>query len=353
LKNIIILCQSYRQLINTLSVIEKEKNESNVIVFVLNHNNLYKALCDISKTVYENKIKIKFIARYQSKTSSLSSKLFEIVKEKAFLTNQFNVHFKNIKNYSIYFSSRHFSDYGFFIINNLAINNKIIYIPSPDADLLPTKRKISFKPKQIANFIINKFIFGYRISQSEYISHIFPFMDNSFFNKNVNKIFSITERENMISQLDLNKFKIWNEEKFEVLYFGHNALNIRSSKIVFKKIMNEVFNILSKYFKENKIASKYHPGRVNDTIIKKGTILDNYIPSEFLYSNSIKLYISIYSSSLASIKNGTVISLIDLIPTENSKLKEEVKKRLIDMSRVKIKFPSTLNEFEKIIIDLS
>tara|TARA_B100001029_G_C15061633_1_gene459066 strand:+ start:1331 stop:2407 length:1077 start_codon:yes stop_codon:yes gene_type:complete len=357
LKNIIIISQSYRQLKNALYIIENEKNKNNITIIVLNHYNLYRAYCDISEKVYNNDIKIEFIKRYQSKSNSLRNKLLvpkliDIVKEKKYLANQFNAYFKNIRNYSIYFSSRHFSDYGFYIINRLAKNNKIIYIPSPDADLLPTKRKFSFTPKRLTNLMINKFIFGARVSETEYISHVFPFMDDSFMKKNVDEMVQIPERENMINGLDMNKFAIWNKEQFNVLYFGHNALNIRSSKDEFEKLLNEVFNILCKYFKKNKIASKYHPGRENDTIIKKGIILDDYIPSEFLYSNSTKLYISIYSSSLASIVNGVVISLIDLIPTKNPKHKKEVKKRLIEMSKVQIKFPRTLSEFESIVKDI-
>ena len=177
-------------------------------------------------------------------------------------------------------------------------------------------------------------------------------MDNYFIKKKVDKIISISERENMINSLHIDKYNIWNKEEFSVLFFGHNALNIRSSKTEFEKSLNEVFNILCKYFKENKIASKYHPGRKNDTITTRGVILDDYIPSEFLYSNSTKLYISIYSSSLASIDNGVVISLIDLIANKDSKHKEEVKKRLIDMSKVQIKFPSTFGDFEKIVKDV-
>ena len=357
MKNVLILSQSYRQIKNALCVIEKELNKSNITIVVLNHYNLYRVFLDISEKVYNNDIKIKFIERFQTKSNKSEkfffiSKLFEIFREKKYLANQFNIHFKNIKNNSIYFSSRHFSDYGFYIINYLAKNNKIIYIPSPDADLLPTTRKISFKPKRLINLMLNKFIFGVRISETEYISHIFPFMDNYFIKKNVDKTISISERENMINCLSMEKFNIWNKEEFSVLFFGHNALNIRSSKTEFEKSLDEVFNILCKYFKENKIASKYHPGRVNDTIVRKGVILDDYIPSEFLYSNSTKLYISIYSSSLASIDDGVVISLIDLIANKDLNLKEEVKKRLIDMSKVKIKFPRTLGEFEKIVKDV-
>ncbi len=343
---------------NALCIIENEKNKNNITIIVLNHYNLYRAYSDISEKVYNNDIKIEFIKRYKSKSNSLKNKLlipklFDIVREKKYLANQFNVYFKNAINCSVYFSSRHFSDYGFYIISRLAKNNKIIYIPSPDADLLPKKRKISFKPKRLANLMINKLIFGIGISETEYISHIFPFMDDSFMKKNVDEMVRIPERENMINNLEMNKFKLWNKEQFNVLYFGHNALNIRSSKYEFEKLLNEVFNILCKYFKKNKIASKYHPGRENDTIIKKGIILDDYIPSEFLYSNSTKLYISIYSSSLASIDNGVVISLIDLIANKDSNLKEEVKKRLIDMSKVQIKFPVSLDEFEDIVKDIA
>ena len=32
----------------------------------------------------------------------------------------------------------------------------------------------------------------------------------------------------MINSLHIDKFNIWNKEEFSVIYFGHNALNIRS-----------------------------------------------------------------------------------------------------------------------------
>jgi len=62
---------------------------------------------------------------------------------------------------------------------------------------------------------------------------------------------------------------------------------------------------LSKYFPENEIARKYHPHSPGDkTMIKTGDVLPDFIPAEFLYNDNVKIYLSLFSGSIANVENG-------------------------------------------------
>ena len=113
--------------------------------------------------------------------------------------------------------------------------------------------------------------------------------------------------------------------------------------------LQDVYDILLKYFPKEKIGYKLHPGRENDLFMEFGNKIENYIPAEFLFNEKVKIIITPYSSALSHIENKLCISLIDLIPNKNQKLKVYIKDRLKKMSVGKLKFPKTLKDFEKLI----
>jgi len=124
-------------------------------------------------------------------------------------------------------------------------------------------------------------------------------------------------------------------------------------KSKFGKELGRIFDILSKYFPEKEIARKYHPGYSSDkTMIKIGDVLPDFIPAELLYDDGVKMYLSVFSFSIANVEKGLAVSIADLISFKSDELKNRLKERLIQRSKSKIVFPESLDEFERILIDL-
>jgi len=278
--------------------------------------------------------------------------IIDIIGERVYLKTLYKKYFSNVINTKVFFFSRHYTGYLFYFINKLSYKNKIIYIPDPAADLLPTKTSYIESVNNIIKIIVFKIIFGRKIITVKFMEEFIPSMSTNYIKKITSRMISRKERDRMLVLLDKREFAIYNEFNYDVLYFGHNAKNIRSSRSEWEKILNDIFNILKKYYPEKKIRIKLHPARESDISINVGILVDKYIPAEFLYNRKVKVYITPYSRSLSNLKNGLTISLIDLIPTNNLQYKSKIKERFKKMSYLDHYFPETLDEFENILIDI-
>ena len=110
---------------------------------------------------------------------------------------------------------------------------------------------------------------------------------------------------------------------------------------------------MGKYFPENEVALKYHPGSgESETALPFGTRLPDFIPAEFLYSDKVKMYLGISSMALANVERGLAVSLIDLISFKDDKTRKQLKNVLIQWSHSEILFPQSLDEFERIVANL-
>jgi len=61
---------------------------------------------------------------------------------------------------------------------------------------------------------------------------------------------------------------------------------------------------------------------------------------------------TVFSSAISNIDKGIVISLFKLITVREKHIQASIIDRLIKMSKRKILFPESLDEFENILIDL-
>ena len=110
---------------------------------------------------------------------------------------------------------------------------------------------------------------------------------------------------------------------------------------------------MSKYFPEEEIARKYHPYLPTDKeMIKIGDVLPDFIPAELLYNENVKMYLGACSNCITNVGKGLAVSLIDLISFKNDKIREHLKEALIQRSRSEILFPQSLEEFERILINM-
>ena len=110
---------------------------------------------------------------------------------------------------------------------------------------------------------------------------------------------------------------------------------------------------LSKYFSEDEIAFKCHPGSSNDNgLIKIGTELPSFVPAEMLYSDNVKMYLTVSSYSIVNVEKGLAVSLVNLISFKDDITRSNRKQILIQNKKSKILFPESLDEFERILMNL-
>lgn len=356
MKDIVVICQAYTQINNAVYLLNNNWQQCSITLIILNLKNLNKFFKVVNEKVYDNTINVIFIERFKVSRvpgRKIINKFYvipDIIREKQYLKTAYNKYFFYLKGAQVFFSSRHFSDYALYMLRKIDRSNNLTYIPDPAADLLPL---YTSQPSNITDFVrlcICKLVFSWDIGMVEFLGSRFPIIPEKFMLKKVHRIVSREERDIMLKDVNYSNFNIFNADKYDVIYFGHNAKGVRASQDVLKYELDKVFSLLNKFFTESKIASKYHPGRVNDTIIKVGVILEDYIPAQFLINKTTKLFISIFSTSLTHVEKGTVVSLLDLISVRDQELKRSLKERLIKASKEKILFPKSLDELEKILI---
>ena len=179
-----------------------------------------------------------------------------------------------------------------------------------------------------------------------------PYIPDSFMKNHVYKIISQEESKKLLENFDYNQFNVFDVHNYKIIYFDQKYF-YRDDMVdpeKFEKEINLIFNILGKYYTDEKIAIKYHPGYLSDkNMIKTGSVLENYIPAEFLYSDNVKMYLSFSSGSIGNVKQGLVVSLIDLITYKTEIIREEVRGALLRKSYSNILFPQSLEDFENIV----
>jgi len=155
---------------------------------------------------------------------------------------------------------------------------------------------------------------------------------------------------------DLSRFKeIFDVGKYSVIYFHQDLLQegYISNGDTFRRELAEIFNILSKYFPENRVARKYHPCYPGDkSMVTYGEVIEDFIPGEFLHNDNVKMYLSLFSCALANVERGLAVSIADLITFRDDETREQLKEMVIGMSRSEILFPKSLDEFEEILMKL-
>ena len=87
-------------------------------------------------------------------------------------------------------------------------------------------------------------------------------------------------------------------------------------------------------------------------VVDTGEVIEDFIPGEFLYNDNIRMYLSLFSCTIANVEKGLAVSLADLITFRDDETREQLRKMLLRMSRSEILFPKSLDEFERILIKL-
>lgn len=361
MKEIIILADAYPRIKNALYVLSKYHPEYRITLLILGSSDLFKFFKVINENVFNNDINLKYFELFHPNPrrikAKLTSKIFyilhDIIRQRRYMKETFDGYLAEFKDCDVFSFNKGYTD--FYVVKKLSEKNNITYISSYPTNLTP----IQYTPTTIidlAKLIITKLIFGRGMAISK-IAHIkgSPNMSDRFMETKVDKVINGQERDEMLKDFELSRFKVFDVSSHSVIYFDQNLIESPDilDKNTYREELTGIFEILSRVFPVKEIALKYHPGSNNDkTVPGIGDILPDFIPAEFLYNDNVKIYLSAYSSALANVEKGAIVSILNLISFKNDIIRDRFKEILINLGGTKVLFPTSLDEFEKLLIDI-
>jgi hypothetical protein len=359
LKSVYIFCSSYGEIKRTLYLAERYSLERPVTIVIPGMRDLclfFKEIQNrnalppsVSLICFERYVPRKLKARGLFK---LCHVIPDILNERRLLKKIYNKHFATAEDCDIFFCSRGFDGYLFYMVKNLSRKNRIINTSPIATEMDRIAPYFPLNVSGLARLIAYKSTFGWEIVLGK-LPHLkgFIYMTDKFIAKTVDEFISWDEIETMTKDFDYGRYRVFATGRYRVMYFDDSGLGAGyiPDKEIYRRELKNIFDILVKYFPEDEIARKYHPSYPDDkTLITVGDILPDYIPAELLYDPATRLYLSAYSLSLVNVKEGLAVSIAKLITLKNKDDSETMKQRIIQMSKSEILFPATLEEFEDI-----
>jgi len=331
------------------------------LVIPYNHD-LFKFYQAINEKVFHNTINLIYVEPYQSRSAKASwiNKILHIVpniiRERRHLKKIFDKYFAELEECEVFFSSRSSCGPLLYLLKKLIKRNTLVYIDTSTPHWNPMRQYTPTNIIHLVRLIRGKLTYGRDIALGK-LPHTkgFLYMPYKFIQKQVDRVISREEINEMTKGFDLSQFRIFDAGNYSVIYFDQALVEggYVTDGDTYRRKLTQIFDILSKYFPEKEIARKYRPNyRGDKTLIRIGDVLPDFIPAEFLYNENVKMYLVVGSTSVAKLEKGLAVSVMDLVSFKSDKIKEHFKKVLMQLSRSEILFPKTLDEFERILIDL-
>lgn len=356
----VIFSENYTSIDTTLYLATRNGHDYPITIVIPGNHALFKFFQVINERVFHDTLNLIYFEPYRARRATAKGvkKVFhvlpDIIKERRHLKEIYSRYFAELKGYELFFFSRGFSGIRFYLLKKLSKRNTLVYVSHAPLNIPPMSQYTPTNIIDLARLIILKLIYGRDIAMGKFYFLKGPaYMPDKFMEKEVDKVISWQEKTEMMKDFDLSRFKIFDVGDYDVIYFGQDMpTDMVSDRHTLERELTNIFNILLKHFPENRIARKHHPLHNDTTMVKTGDALPDYIPAEFLYSEKVKVYISPWSLSIANVAGGTAISILDLIPVNSNKHRNQLKELLIKQSRTEILFPKSLEEFERILADI-
>lgn len=357
---IVLICSAYPHIENVLYLSSVNYQSYQVRLIVHGDEGLFKFFSVVNEKVFNNSLDIRHVNHYSGvkvwpghKIGRLISIALNILAERRYLNNAYRQHLSNTHGADVYFFKRYYAANEYYYLKKLADSNKIIFMPARVYSFLGIHDDGSKKLKEIAFLERWKLAYGMGISMNrESVGIIAPYIPEKFFKKYVQKTIEREEQDILLQDFDKQKFKVFNVNNYEVIYFHDNLIGggYVSDPAAFTGLLSDVFDILKKYVPQDRVSRKLHPNpEQKEVLVGYGDILPDYIPAEFLYNDNVKMYLGLSSMALAGIEKGVVVSLIEMVPYRDDKVKKELKAGLVQASKSEIKFPRSLEEFQDIL----
>ena len=339
------------------------QNNSPMTLVIPDNHDLFKYYQAINEKVFHNTINLIYVDTYHSKSAKagLINKILNIVpniiRKRRHLKEIYNKYLAELEGYEVFFYSRSFCGPLLYLLKKLSKRNTLVYIDTSTPDWNPMLKYTPTNIIHLVSLIIGKLTYGRDISLGK-LPHVkgFLYIPDRFIRKQVDRVISREEINEMTKDFDLSRFRVFDAANHSVIYFDQPVVETGwvTDQDTYRRELTQIFDILSKHFPEKEIARKYRPNFPSDkTLIKVGDVLPDFIPAEFLYNDNVKMYLVVGSTSVAKLEKGLAVSVLNLVTFDSDKLKEHVRKGLIELSHSEILFPQSLDEFEQILIDLT
>jgi hypothetical protein len=345
-----------------LQIISHYAGQRPVTLVIPGFKDLYEFIKSINNRVFHDRLEIIFIEPFKPRRAKAAGirKAFyvlpDILQERRFLKDIFNRYFTGVAGAEVLFLSRGYSGLKIYLLDKLSKSNRLVFwgvaYGPPDME--------HYSPANLHDFInlvIWKLTYGSESSLGKLpYNKGFIFTTDRFMNKKVPRVVPEAEINEMMAAYSPEPYKVYNAGNYDVIYFDDGLIEAGyvTGTDVFKQELDRVFSILARHFPAERIAYKYHPGAPeNRSFISTGTMLPSYIPAELLHNDHTKMYLSVFSRSIANLNHGLAVSIANLITFESETAKKSMKTDLIQVSKSRILFPESLDEFERIVVELS
>lgn len=357
---ILILAQSYPHVKNVLYLLDKYVDTgASITLLVFNNRYLYKYFSELNVEHFGSSVKLVFVPRYEPRFAVRLINYFSVF-DRYYLYSSFQRHCREMKDYEIFFFSQAFTDYGYYYLRKLYRKNRITHIQDPGTDIYNIT---DGKPKGIRSFfslLHMKMLYGRHIvfgdTGRKKFSTFFKISDK-FYNMIVQRKIFKEERDDLQADFSLEKYTIQKYSKYQVIYFDKDVVRDGvAEEGKFQKAMDEIFEVISEYVPDDQIGRKYKPNRTTDhnrERINHGEIIPDHIPAEMLYSENVRVYLGITSIALANIETDNVVSLVHLIPFNDSiDMNGSIKNQEMRRKNNIIHYPRSMPELRNILDEL-
>jgi hypothetical protein len=363
MNEVVIFCESYPQIRNALYLAKKNYQSHPVTIVTAGINDLYKFFKLVNSKVFQDKLNLIYFDIYRTRMSGPGSRIVkmlcllpDIIKEKRHLKGLYDRFFSNTKSAEVFFFGRHFNLSSYYMLKRLSKGNGLVYMPDPTYDTVPVAESSPASLPEFVHLAWGKSVYGNDVIMGKHpLGDKILGMPDSFFSTNVGRILSPAERDDLLKDFDSGAFKVLDVSNYSLMYFHENLVtdNYVTDSEAFKKVLAEVFEVIGRHFPKNSVALKYHPGNSeSETVLPFGDRLPDFIPAEFLYDDKIEVYLGTVSMALTNVKTGTAVSLLDIVKLKDDKTRELLKEIVVKISRSRILFPRSVEEFERILIDI-
>ena len=356
----VIISENYTSINTTLFLAEGREPDPPATIIIPANFELFKFLREINEKNFGNTLNLIYSEPYRSTMAGargirrLLHVPVDIVRERRHLKRNYAKYLAEIQGCEVYFFSRGFSGTRYYLLKKLARRNKLVYVSHTQPSVTPISRHAPGNLAELVALVIMKLTYGRGIAMGKFFyPHGLPFIPDRFMEREVDRAITWEEKEAMMKDFDVGRFRVFDAGKYEAIYFGHEMGSETVADLDgVEKVLTGVTEILLKHFPAERIAMKQHPlHREEKTMIKAGDVLASFIPAEFLRHQGVKVYLSPYSLSITNLTGGKAISLVELIPVVSQERREMLKELLVKQSRTEILFPETLEELDAMLVD--
>ena len=360
-RSAVLFCDNYTQVFRTLHIASSGRYKD-ITVVISQFEALYKFFNLINEKTFDNKLKIIFPQPYVSPFSKIPWVLKpwyltgDIIRQRRYFREVYKKYFSGFGDVDIFFGPG-YAGLQVTLLSRLAAEYRVIYF-SPD----PASRMVGYLPRTLrewALWFIYKGIFGFstgmgRVPNVPYLK-AFVYLPEKTIRAKAAEVIDWEGRAEMMKSFDAARFRLSEGERYKVMYFHDDFVEAPYSGVneaTVNRELNEVFQVLLKYFKPEEIATKFTPASAPRQRPQIGEILPSFVPAELLYNDNVIIYLSIASGAIFNVDKGNAVSLLEMITFEDDTLKKQVRQALHDRKKSNILFPKSLDEFEQIVVKL-